>query len=67
MGKIYRRDHVVYCEIKKIITVTVELQDPSNSQVEKSLDISLTDCHDLYFLFTAKIFSADYQKNSKAY
>uniref|UniRef100_A0A0X3NL25 Spindle assembly abnormal protein 6 homolog n=1 Tax=Schistocephalus solidus TaxID=70667 RepID=A0A0X3NL25_SCHSO len=62
MGKIYQRDHVVYCEIKKIITVTVELQDPSNSQVEKSLDISLTDCHDLYFLFTAKMFSSDYQK-----
>ncbi|KAL7058531.1 hypothetical protein AAHC03_016686 [Spirometra sp. Aus1] len=50
MGKIYRRDHVVYCEIKKIITVTVELQDPSNSQVEKMIndiskqleDVSLT-------------------------
>ncbi|KAL5962859.1 hypothetical protein TSMEX_009428 [Taenia solium] len=62
MPKFYRQDHVVFCGTKKKITVTVEQTSPSNTQVEKSLDISLTDDTDMYFLFTAKIFASDFQK-----
>ncbi|KAH9281800.1 Spindle assembly abnormal protein 6 -like protein [Echinococcus granulosus] len=62
MPKFYNQDHVVFCGTKKKITVTVEQTSPSNTQVEKSLDISLTDDSDMYFLFTTKIFASDFQK-----
>ncbi|VDM16608.1 unnamed protein product [Hydatigera taeniaeformis] len=62
MSKFYCQDHIIFCGAKKKITVTVEYLSPSNVQVEKSLDITLTDDADMYFLFTAKIFASDFQK-----